>query len=104
LIEIDPRAAVMKARYVAEKIAKRICEKADISTQRMTFEKICRLIACKNLLSKKGVGYLNTVRIIGNLAAHAEQEEKIKFREEDALIVGQAIIEILKEVFNKSLI
>jgi len=104
LIEIDPRAAVMKARYIAEKISKRICRKANIPTRNLTFEQICRLIANKNLLSKKGIGYLNTVRIIGNLASHAEQEEKIQFKEEDALIVGQAIIEILNEVLNKYLI
>ena len=104
LIEVDPRAAVMKARYIAEKISKRICRKAKIPTRNMTFEQICRLIANRNLLSKKGIGYLNTVRIIGNLAAHAEQEEKIQFKEEDALIVGQAIIEILNEVLNRDLI
>ena len=65
---------------------------------------MCKLIARENLLSKKGVGYLNTVRILGNLAAHAEEDVEIEFKEEDSLIVGQAIIEILTEVLNKNLI
>lgn len=104
LIEIDPRTAVMKARYIAEKISKKICEKVKIPVNNMPFEKICSMIANRNLLSKKGVGYLNTIRIIGNLAAHAEQGDKLQFKEEDALIVGQAIIEILNEVLNKNLI
>ena len=104
LIEIDPRTAIMKARYIAEKIAKKICRKAGISTKNIRFEQMCRLIANKNLLSKKGIGYLNTVRIIGNLATHDEQGEKTEFNEEDALITGQAIIEILNEALNRNLI
>ena len=104
LIEIDPRAAVMKARYIAEKISKRICNKAKISVENMTFDQICREISKRNLLSKKGISYLNTVRIIGNLAAHPDQEDRIQFKEKDALIVGQAILEILNEVLNRNLI
>jgi len=104
LIEVDPRSAITKARYVAEKIAKKICINAGFSVENLTFEKMCKLIARENLLSKKGVGYLNTVRILGNLAAHAEEDVEIEFKEEDSLIVGQAIIEILTEVLNKNLI
>lgn len=104
LIDIDPRAAIIKARYLGETIAKKICHHIGLSTKRLNFDKIGKLISDKKLLSKKGIGYLNTIRIIGNLAAHAEEEDKLEFKEEDALITGQAIIEILEETFTKNLI
>ena len=66
---------------------------------------LCSKISENNLLSEKGIVYLNNIRIAGNTAAH--QKDNINtsdFSTSDVLIYGQAIIEVIDESLKRNLL
>ncbi|HII99244.1 MAG TPA: DUF4145 domain-containing protein [Methanoregula sp.] len=104
LMEVNPESALIKIRSIAEKISRRICNKAGVSTENMRFSDLCPVISERKLLSAKGIVYLNNIRIAGNAAAHPDENASTSdFSKNDVLIYGQAIIEIIDEALKKDL-
>lgn len=95
LISVDPGAVVQKARQVGEYIARKIAsihlgdykEKWDFATVSSELYKCGEITA-------KSKGYIDTVRIIGNLASHPSGTS---FVQEDAITVCQALVLFLDE-------
>ena len=104
-MEIDPISALVKIRLIAEKISRKICDNSNIDTKNLIFSQLCSKISENNLLSEKGIVYLNNIRIVGNTAAH--QKDNINtsdFSTNDVLIYGQAIIEVIDESLKRNLL
>ena len=69
LAKIEPAACLTMMRSVAEKLAQK-CTKDSCSN----FNNQIRTLKERNFLSQKAIGYLHTVRILGNLASHPSEE------------------------------
>ena len=52
----------------------------------------------KALLSDRAIGYLHTIRVIGNLASHPSGN---KMTQSDVLIASYALASVVEEVMNK---
>ena len=50
------------------------------------------------------VEIVNTIRVIGNLAAHPEGEAVVEFSNEDALVICSTLIRLIQELIANELI
>lgn len=69
LSRVDPAACLNKIRSVAESL----CQKITMRKQ-LDFYGHIQAIQAGKLMSQKAVGYLHTVRVLGNLASHPSGE------------------------------
>ncbi len=101
LIYVDPKSAILKIRSVAEKLSRNICKERNIPPEGKQFSDLCVIISNNKLLSAKNINYLNSIRKMGNAAAH---DETGKFTEQDALILTQEVLSIVEECLDDNLI
>lgn len=105
LLEIDPDAVVAKTRRVGEYIAKAIAQKHTSNFDNSwNFAKVTRRLYEKQVINAKAKGYIDTVRVLGNIASHANETGSISFSHEDALIACHALLLFLKECTESSLL
>lgn len=93
LAAIDTSACLNKIRSVTEQLVRK-CTK--ISNLR--FADQIRKVQEQNLLSQKSVGYLHTVRVLGNLASHPSEED---ITLDDVRVAAFALSCILEELVTK---
>jgi len=93
LAAIDPAACLNKIRSVAERIAQRCTKRPSLN-----FASQIKELQDRNLLSKKAVGYLHTVRVLGNLASHPSGET---ITLDDVRIAAFALSCVVEEVLDK---
>jgi len=97
LIKVDINSCLNKLRSVAEMITQSLLEKKKIYTNK-GFSDSIRLLQYRKLLSSRAIGYLHTVRVIGNLASHPSGN---KLTETDVLIASFALASVMEEVIAK---
>jgi hypothetical protein len=96
IVTINPRMAIVNTRVVAEKICRHVCGKQGTNVSGVSFHELCGVLQNLNIISKKAERYLNTIRILGNVAVHPG--DKDEFVSQDAIIVGSIFTEFLNEI------
>ena len=104
LQRVDPESAMLKIRKVTEKISQRICENKNLPSKKTKFDELCFTIADNQLLSKKSVNYLHSIRKMGNVSAHPQDSDDEKITDTDVMIVTNALIAIVEEAHDRKLI
>ena len=105
LLNVDPDAVVTKVRRIGEHICKSIArQNLNSYNPRWTFADTTRKLFEASIFNPKTKGYIDTIRIFGNMAAHADNENITSFNHEDALSVCYALVLFLKEVTEANLI
>lgn len=105
LLEVDPDAVVAKARRVGEHIAKVIARKYISNfSDSWNFATVTRKLYEKKIINAKAKGYIDTVRVLGNIASHADETGGISFSHEDALITCHALLLFLEECIGSRLL
>lgn len=104
LMSVDPQSAVIKIRRVAEKLSHRICKKHNIPFENSSFNEICNRISDNQILSKKSINYLHSIRKMGNVFAHPSDRLNEKLSEQDIVILAQALCAIVEECLDENLI
>ncbi len=101
LVHVDPSACLNKIRVLAEKLVKLIIAKQELRPRQSTFAGCIETLQHAQLLSQRSVGYLNTVRVIGNLASHPSGEDLAVV---DVRIAAFALASAAEESLNKRLL
>lgn len=99
LLDIDPDAVVAKIRRIGEYISKLIAQKyINNFNETWKFAMITSELYKQRVIKAKAKGYIDTIRVFGNLASHANISGSTTFSHEDALVVCHALVLFLKEV------
>jgi hypothetical protein len=93
LAVIDPAACLNRIRSVAERLSQRCTKRPSLN-----FASQIKELQDRNLLSKKAVGYLHTIRVLGNLASHPSGET---ITLDDVRIAAFALSCVVEEVLEK---
>ncbi len=101
LMKVDARACLNKIRVLAEKLCNIVINKKKIRLSESTFVSVLQSLQYNKLLSSKSIGYLHTIRIIGNLASHPSDE---KFSDIDVRLVSYAFSCVIEEMIERKLI
>ena len=105
LLNTDPETLIIKIRKIAESFVKRITEnKLEVNTSNLTFASSIFELHKHKIIDNKMNGFINTVRIIGNMAAHSNLEYNTIFNEKDAFSVANAFISFVSDCIDKKLI
>ncbi len=105
LLNVDPDTVVVKVRKVGEHICKSIARQyLQGYSSKWTFAETTKKLFDASILNPKAKGYIDTIRVFGNLAAHADDSDIISFDREDALAVCYALVLFLKEATEAKLI
>ena len=105
LLEIDPDSVIAKMRRAGELIAKNIARKHIKGFKDFwNFATITRELYEQRIISAKSKGYIDTIRILGNIASHANDLDKIIFNRDDAFVICHALILFLKETVEANLL
>lgn len=105
LLNIDPDAVVAKVRKIGEHLCKSICHKHLPNYKKnWTFAVITKQLFDAQVLNSKAKGYIDTIRVFGNMASHSDETNTTNFDREDALGVCYALVLFLKEVTEANLI
>ena len=100
LARATPVTEVSICRTIAEQIARMVCTRQDIQVTKMSLDEMCGVMKAYELLDSRTLVYLNTLRIMGNKAVHAEAE----FLEQDRIIICSILHEYLLAVLEEDLI
>lgn len=101
MMSIKPESAIIEARKVAEQVAVEICKRQRIPVEGLNFNDLCGVLKNKKILDSKILSYLNTLRIIGNIAAH---KPSVTFSTKEAMIIGYLLAEYLNYTLDHNLI
>lgn len=105
LLSIDPEALVMKIRKNSEAVIKSIFSKKGLSIEpRATFESLINTLKREKFLDNKMLGFINTIRILGNTAVHYDMESPSTFTEEDAYVISSVFVLFIEECIKRDLI
>lgn len=99
LATATPATAIAVARSIAEGVTKMVCTTHDLPTNGETFDEMCGMMKAHNLLDRRVLGYVNTIRSMGNKAMHGGAT----FREEDRMIIAAILREYLLAVAEKGM-
>ncbi|MDI6720598.1 MAG: hypothetical protein QMD46_13410 [Methanomicrobiales archaeon] len=100
LAKATPATVVSICRTIVEQITRMVCTRHGIQVKGMTLDEMCGMVKAYELLDPRALAYLNTLRIMGNKAVHAETE----FLEQDRIIICSILHEYLLAVLEKNLI
>ena len=101
LAKLDPEACLNKLRRVSEKLAFHIVSRLGSSLTVRDFNGAIQAIQAHRALSAKAVGYLHTLRVIGNLASHPTGESLTK---DDVRIASFAFATVVEEMLDRGII
>lgn len=101
LVRVDARACLNRLRTVAEKLAYLVLAKKGIVLSQRHFASAVQVIQTNKILSTRSVGYLHTIRVIGNLASHPSGEP---LADTDVRIVSYSLACVMEEIIDKYLI
>ena len=97
LMEIDCKSCLNKMRVIAEHICCEIINKKNLEIQNKDLNKLICLIQQHKILSSRCIGYLHTIRVVGNLASHHNIEE---ITVDDVRLVSYALAIVISEIIN----
>ena len=103
LIEVDPSSTILKSRTLLEKVVNKLFKDKVGPVQGLDLESKIRRLRGKGLLDNKTSGWMNTVRILGNITAHPG-DEPIQANRDDALVVVNIFLNVIDELFSKRLL
>jgi len=101
LVKVDAKTCLNRMRTVAEKLVYLVLDKKGIRLSQRTFANAIQTAQRSKILSARSIGYLHTVRVIGNLASHPSDEP---LADTDVLIVSYSLASIMEEVMDNHLI
>lgn len=101
LARVDAQACLNRMRSLAERLSYQILEKYKISLPQKTFAIAIQEIQKRKVLSNRVVGYLHTVRVIGNLASHSSGE---KLTDVDVRITAYALAAVIEELLERKIL
>ena len=105
LINIDPETLVIKIRKIAESLVKRIyAKKIKEGNPNLNFASTIFELHKQNIIDNKMNGFINTVRILGNYAAHSNSETGLVFNEKDAYAISNAFISFVADCVEKKIL
>jgi hypothetical protein len=104
LMKVDPQSAMVKIRTVSEKICYNVCRKQNIPCNNTTFVELCNIISDNQILSKKSMNYLHSIRKMGNVFAHPSHQTVEKISEHDVMIMANELCAIVDECLDEKLI
>lgn len=100
LVEIDISSCLNRIRKVSEKICDLLLENRNLKVSGQTFVTMIKSIQENNILSSKSIGYLHTVRTIGNIASHPSDED---FSDIDVRVASYALSCVIEEIVDKNI-
>lgn len=98
---LDAEACLNKLRKVAEKLAFRALSTLSPAPVVRDFSGAIRAIQEHRLLSSKAIGYLHTIRVIGNLASHPSGET---LTVDDVRLAAFALATVVEEMLDRGVI
>lgn len=101
LVQIDVRSCLNRIRSAAEKLVYLVLEKKAIKLREKKFVSAIAALQNNRILSPKSIGYLHTIRVIGNLASHPTNES---LTDADVRVVSYALSCVVEEMINKRLL
>jgi len=102
LLDVDPGSVVQKARQIGESICISIASKHVRNYKKdWDFSTITRRLYENKLISSKAKGYIDTIRILGNLASHPSGNS---FEQSDAVMICHALVLFLSEASDNNLL
>ena len=101
LVQIDVRSCLNRIRSAAEKLVYLVLEKKAIKLHEKKFVLAIAALQNNKILSPKSIGYLHTIRVIGNLASHPTNES---LTDADVRVVSYALSCVVEEMINKRLL
>ena len=101
LVQIDVRSCLNRIRSAAEKLVYLVLEKKAIKLREKKFVLAITALQNNKILSPKSIGYLHTIRVIGNLASHPTNES---LTDADVRVVSYALSCVVEEMINKKLL
>jgi hypothetical protein len=105
LLETDPETLVIKIRKIAESLVKRISRnKIKNYSPNSSFSSSIFELHKYKIIDNKMNGFINTVRIFGNMAAHSNPDGNTNFNEKDAFSIANAFISFVSDCVDKNLI
>jgi hypothetical protein len=101
LARIDVPAALYKLRKAGERLAAQILHKANPSVRTATFNDCITAIQASGHMSARSVGYLHTIRVIGNLASHSNDGP---LSDVDLRVAAYALAAVVEEAYARRLL
>jgi hypothetical protein len=101
LARVDVEACLNKLRKAAEKLALRALSTVNPSPIVRDFNGAIRALQDHRVLSGKSVGYLHTIRTIGNLASHPSGET---LTSDDVRVAAFALASVVEEMLDRRVI
>lgn len=96
LAAVDVAACLNKLRTVAERLTRRLLGRQDLR-----FAEAISELQAKGLLSKKAIGYLHTIRVLGNAASHPSDEPLTM---DDVRIAAFALACVVEELLDRHML
>jgi hypothetical protein len=101
LIRIDIKACLNRMRSVSERLIYLVLDKKGVTLTQRNFATAIQAAQTNKILSSRSIGYLHTVRVIGNLASHPSGEP---LTDTDVRIVSYSLSCIMEELIDKNLL
>ena len=101
LARVDVEACLNKLRKAAEKLALRALSTVSVAPAVRDFNGAIRALQDHRVLSGKAVGYLHTIRVIGNLASHPSGET---LTTDDVRVAAFALASVVEEMLDRRVI
>lgn len=102
LVDIDASSTITKSRTILEKIINKIFKKNVGDPSNYTLDQKIKKLKDKGIIDNKSVGWINTVRILGNIVIHPG-DDIIQASKDDALLIVNILLNIVKEILDKGL-
>jgi hypothetical protein len=103
LMDLDPSSTILKSRTLLERVVNKLFKDKLGPAHDLNLEGKLRGLWSKGLLDNKTYGWMNTVRILGNIMAHPG-DEAIQANRDDALVVVNILLNVIDELLAKGLI
>ena len=99
LARIDVRSCLNRIRTITERIVFNYIEKHGINHRGMTLEAAIRVLKNHSSFSNKTIGYLHTIRVIGNLGSHATNDP---LDDVDVRILSYALASVVEDFIRQN--
>ena len=94
LARIDVRACLNRIRTITEQIVFKYIENQGIDCPDLTLDAAIRVLKNHSSFSNRTIGYLHTIRVIGNLDSHATNDP---FDDVDVRILSYALASVVED-------
>ena len=74
------------------------------SVKKLTFASAIFELHKAKIIDDKMNGFINTVRLLGNIAAHSNFDSNTTFNEKDAIAIANAFVSFVYDCINKEIL